>query len=339
MNGACCARTPNFLPGTRARPALLPLLHPILPNLLHFPSRSLSPTHTRTHRDLVHSPALRSSWAAESTIRSFGSSRPVGCLGETVSASWKQRTGCCRTPAQKCRPCSGRAQHRRRQPVCNACRSHTSEACRTTPAACARTQKAPRQLMDPPMQAAGFTKTRRSISGGCLRVGQHTLATSSSTQKVGSVSGAESECYKLVRCGSEAIGLANTKRLLGHEARLRIWSGRCCSTGGLVLGSGSGIKHMGIKCFWLQCKEKNQELKIEKIRGLDGKRLTTLCDLLNIKHISGRPNSAPKLTSDTEHITCAQRAAMTLVTQAAASDTAVSSSGSMEWTVGRALDG
>ena len=36
--------------------------------------------------------------------------------------------------------------------------------------------------------AAGCPKTRRSTSGGCLRVGQHTLATWSSTQKVVSLS-------------------------------------------------------------------------------------------------------------------------------------------------------
>ena len=40
--------------------------------------------------------------------------------------------------------------------------------------------------------AAGCPKTRRSTSGGCLRVGQHTLATWSSTQKVVSLSSAES---------------------------------------------------------------------------------------------------------------------------------------------------
>ena len=38
--------------------------------------------------------------------------------------------------------------------------------------------------------AAGCPKKRRSTSGGCLRVGQHTLATWSSTQKVVSLSSA-----------------------------------------------------------------------------------------------------------------------------------------------------
>ena len=96
---------------------------------------------------------------------------------------------------------------------------------------------------------------------------------------------------------------------------------------------------METKYFWLQQKEKNQELRIEKIRGtvnpadlmtkhLDGKRLVLLCELLNIKRIDGRPSSTPKLTIDTEYISRASRAsralgAITLVKRATASEIAV----------------
>ena len=48
--------------------------------------------------------------------------------------------------------------------------------------------------------AAGCPKTRRSTSGGCLRVGQHTSATWSSTQKVVSLSSAKS-CERGHRVG------------------------------------------------------------------------------------------------------------------------------------------
>ena len=120
--------------------------------------------------------------------------------------------------------------------------------------------------------AAGCPKTRRSTSGGCLRVGQHTLATWSS----------------------------NTIQELGHQAQIRFWTNAAAARG-LALRSRSGtVKHMETKYFWLQQKEKNQELRIERIRGtvnpadlmtehLDGKRLVTLCELLNIKRVDGRP--------------------------------------------------
>ena len=107
--------------------------------------------------------------------------------------------------------------------------------------------------------AASYTKTRRSTAGGCLRTGQHALATWSSTQKVVSLSSAESEYYSTVRCASEALGLANTIRQLGHEAHVRIWTDAAAARG-LALRSGSGaIKHMETKYFTLQQKEKNQE--------------------------------------------------------------------------------
>ena len=104
--------------------------------------------------------------------------------------------------------------------------------------------------------AAGCPKTRHSTSGGCLRIGQHTLATWSSTQKVVSLSSAESEYYSMVRCASEAIGSANTIRDLGHEARIRILTDAAAARG-LALRSRSGkIKHMETMYFRLQQKEK-----------------------------------------------------------------------------------
>ena len=137
--------------------------------------------------------------------------------------------------------------------------------------------------------------------------------------KVVSLSSAESENYSMVRCSSEAIGLANTVRELGHEAQIRIWS-----------GSGA-IKQMETKFFCPQQKEKNQELRIEKIldtvnpadvmtKHLDEHRLVTLFELFNIKRNDGRPSSALKLAIDTEKISRASRAlaAVTLVKRATA---------------------
>ena len=66
----------------------------------------------------------------------------------------------------------------------------------------------------------------------------------------------------MLRCATEAIGLANTTRELGHEAHVRVWTDRCSSTIELALRSGSdAIKHMETKYFWLHQKEKNKELR------------------------------------------------------------------------------
>ena len=182
--------------------------------------------------------------------------------------------------------------------------------------------------------AAGCTTTKRSTHGGCLRVGQHTLATWSSTQKVVSLRSTESEYYSMVRLVSESIRLANTIRELEHETHVRIWTDAAGARGLAHSSGSSAIKHMETKYFWLQ----NQELRIEKSRGtvnpadlmtknLVGKLLVMLCDLLNIKRIGGRPSSAPKLAMDTQYIARPSRAltAMTVERQTAANDIAVPS--------------
>ena len=135
------------------------------------------------------------------------------------------------------------------------------------------------------------------------------------------------------RCASEAIGLANKAREMGHEAHVRIWTDAAAARG-LALRSRSGaIKHMETKYFLLQQKEKNQELQDREdswhsnpatwmTKHLDGSCLMMLCGFSNIKHIGGRPISAPKLTMDTDYISRASRApaATTLVRQAAESE-------------------
>ena len=172
--------------------------------------------------------------------------------------------------------------------------------------------------------AAGCTKTRRSTSGGCLRVGQHTF----------------------INLVVDTEGGVTEQRGIGVLQHGTLSGGCRLSEAGVAPSN-----HMETKYFWLQQKEKNQELKIAKIRGtvnsadkmmqhLDGKRLVMLCDLLNIKHIGGRPSSAPKLTMDTEYISCTSRAMapMAKVRQAAANEVAVPSGAEHEtridhWTV------
>ena len=102
----------------------------------------------------------------------------------------------------------------------------------------------------------------------------------------------------------EAIGLTITARELGHKAHVRI-STDAAAARGLPLRRGSGaIKRMEIKVLMAEAEEKNQVLRIEKIRGtvnpadlmmrhLDEKWLMMLWCLLKIKHIGGRPSSGP----------------------------------------------
>ena len=139
--------------------------------------------------------------------------------------------------------------------------------------------------------------------------------------------------------------------ILNQSLDTRLTDG-CCSCTRAGLRSGSAIKHVETTYLWLQQKKKNQELRIEKFRGtvnpadlmtkhLDGKRWVLLRDLLNIKHIGGRPTSAPKLTMDTAYTSRALRAlaAMTLARQAAAGEIGVPSEAEHEtWIDGYRAD-
>ena len=59
----------------------------------------------------------------------------------------------------------------------------------------------------------------------------------------------------MVQCATEAVGLANTIRELGHEAHVRIWTD-AAGARRLALRSGSGaIKQMQTKYIWLQQKK------------------------------------------------------------------------------------
>ena len=132
----------------------------------------------------------------------------------------------------------------------------------------------------------------------------------------------------MLRSASEAMGLANTIRELGHEARVRSW----LSTVGAAPSNpaeGEKPRSSGSKRFVVQ-----SILPTLLARHLDGKRLATLCDFWNIKHVNGRPNSAPKLPTDTEYIT-----RVTLQTKLLCLPDRNAESGSMKWLVGRALDG
>ena len=72
----------------------------------------------------------------------------------------------------------------------------------------------------------------------------------SSTQKVVALSSCESECYSLVRCACEPIGMQETLCELGHATTIRLWTRRPradlrCE---LVLGRSSTCMLSAIGC-------------------------------------------------------------------------------------------
>ena len=135
----------------------------------------------------------------------------------------------------------------------NTSRSHALEAesddtCSTRHVPCGnsqyKTRRASRRSKDSPSETP---------LGAPKHHAQHLKAASAWIRHVGDVvvdtevvalSSAESEYHSMVRCASEASGMANTIRELGHEAHERIWTG-ALGARGMALRSVSGaIKHM-----------------------------------------------------------------------------------------------
>ena len=80
----------------------------------------------------------------------------------------------------------------------------------------------------------------------------------------------------MVRCASEAIGLANTIRELGHEAHVCVNSGQTLQqhAGWLSAAGAAPSNTWRQSTFGCSRKEKNQELRIEKTQA----RSTPLTD-------------------------------------------------------------
>jgi hypothetical protein len=161
--------------------------------------------------------------------------------------------------------------------------------------------------------AAGCTRTRRSTSGGLLRLGCHWLVGWASTQKVIGLSSGESEYYSLVRCACEAIGLAGLLRELGMTLSIELWTDATAAKSiATRVGIGGGrIKHMDTKYLWLQQKVQLKEIQVHKIKGmvnsadlmtkgLDQVTMLRHCAGLCIYLMGGRHAKAPQLSVPSE---------------------------------------
>ena len=76
---------------------------------------------------------------------------------------------------------------------------------------------------------AGDKKTRKSTSGGIIRIGSHFIKSWSKGQSTIALSSAEAELYAIIKTASESLGIRNvyTPRLV-HTNHLR-FNGRCVS--------------------------------------------------------------------------------------------------------------
>ena len=115
---------------------------------------------------------------------------------------------------------------------------------------------------------AGCTRTRRSTSGGVLKVGQHTIKTWSSTQAVVALSSGEAEYYALVKGAAQAIGIRNMLKDIGVATEIEIKTDANAAIGiGSRRGTGK-VRHLETNQLWVQdkvAKKRNHERCSKKL--------------------------------------------------------------------------
>ena len=153
---------------------------------------------------------------------------------------------------------------------------------------------------------AGCPRTRKSTSGGCVLLGQHTMKHWSSTQVSTALSSGEAEFNGVVRGSGQGLGYQALLRDLGVSIPLRVWTDSSAAMG-ICARQGLGkLRHLDTQTLWIQQAVRTGKVELRKVAGeenpadlltkhsLTRARLSKLVDLYGCKYMEGRPESAPQ---------------------------------------------
>ena len=112
---------------------------------------------------------------------------------------------------------------------------------------------------------AGCTRTRRSTSGGIVKLGHHVVAHWSSTQATVALSSAEAELNSIVKSGSEAIGIKNMVGDCGREMKIIVKTDSSAANG-ITHRRGCGkVKHLEARQLWIQELVMDKKIFVQKV--------------------------------------------------------------------------
>ena len=154
---------------------------------------------------------------------------------------------------------------------------------------------------------AGCLDTRRSTSGGLVRLGKHEIKHWSTTQATIALSSAEAEYASLVKAASQLLGVRALLRDLGVEdAALEL---HCDSAAAIGIANRTGLgklRHLQVHLLWVQEHVRNKTFTLSKVLGSENPSdlLTKhvaqdvmwkhMCEL-NMDRRDGRAVSAPAM--------------------------------------------
>ena len=153
---------------------------------------------------------------------------------------------------------------------------------------------------------AGCRVTRKSTTGGVVKLGNHVIKVWSNTQSIVTLSSGESEYYGLVRGSSVALGTKSLLEDLGVPMGIVVYSDASAALG-IAQRRGVGkVRHVEVHQLWLQDRVAQGDLKVRKIDGtknpadavtkyLDGVKLREHSDKVGLWVYEGRHALAPQL--------------------------------------------
>ena len=114
---------------------------------------------------------------------------------------------------------------------------------------------------------AGDKRTRKSTSGGSIRIGQHLIKTWSKTQSLIALSSAESELYGVVKAASEALGIMSVTQDFGRPLKAKVFADASAALGIIVRRGLGKVRHIDTNFLWVQEISARREIDFNKIPG------------------------------------------------------------------------
>ena len=129
---------------------------------------------------------------------------------------------------------------------------------------------------------AGNTETRKSTSGGVLKVGKHVIRTWSSTQTTVATSSGEAELIAMYDGATRGLGMQTVMTEMGLSPQLKMVriSTDSSVAKSFVATRGLGkMRHLEVKFLWLQEIVQMGNVRVEKVSGA-----TNIADALTKYH-------------------------------------------------------
>ena len=162
---------------------------------------------------------------------------------------------------------------------------------------------------------AGDKKTRKSTSGGVIRIGSHYIKSWSKGQSTIALSSAEAELYAIIKTASESLGILSI---------LQDWcipmTGEVMADASAALGiigrTGLGkLRHIDTSYLWLQQESVKENTSMNKVlgtenpadmntKGLNGDLIEKFTKMLNMEHREGRADLAPEVSQAIHDVHC-----------------------------------